>query len=529
MSVSEAQTTTPPQQQHMEQPHPAIMQTNSSDVHMSSIKYSTSGGRGRGHNDSDSGVGRSGSESGRGGGRGRGGRGRGRGPGRGIGRGSTGRGRGRGPGRGRGRNPNDGNVVSDGDGNSFNNNKDAPVCTFFLQNRCNHGSTCRFYHPAPPDTNGVCIPATNTNSEQEQEKKSRPSAPPYTSYPKRAFDAHKFKAITLAKQAQDDEPRPYQNLVGPFFSMDIECVATGYGYSKSHRSPCRVALVKDNGKGEGEIANIEMLLNVCVNLEKLEVVSYMTELTGTTEQECLGPDAKDLDHVRSMVKELLPSDAVLVGHSIQHDCEWLGLVEGVDFRECFDTSIIFRQRIPKNLGSAGNALRQIEMDVENSMNALNDASNNNNSADDGKSTNANGDDNECIPAPKPTPKPTPPVAPARDIINNGPDDSNVPIPTRYRVFSLRHTCINMLNIDMQENAHDPVMDAKYSLLLFHKYRKAPIAMLRAVRDSLHRSPATASFASGNPVLDGVVLSPIGYKMKGSARFIWRWWVGLHEK
>jgi hypothetical protein len=41
---------------------------------------------------------------------------------------------------------------------------------------------------------------------------------------------------------------------------------------------------------------------------------------------------------------------------------------------------------------------------------------------------------------------------------------------------------------------------------------------------LHRAPATASFASTNPVVDGVVLTLIGYKMKASARFIWAWWL-----
>jgi hypothetical protein len=45
-----------------------------------------------------------------------------------------------------------------------------------------------------------------------------------------------------------------------------------------------------------------------------------------------------------------------------------------------------------------------------------------------------------------------------------------------------------------------------------------------MRDSLHRSPATASFSSENPVIDGVVLSPLGFKMKACARFVWKWWM-----
>ena len=304
---------------------------------------------------------------------------------------------------------------------------------------------------------------------------------------KRTFDVFKFKAITLAKQAQDAEPRVYEKIVGPFYSIDVECVATGYGSSKHHRQPCRVALVQETKDGE-----MRMLLDEWVNLQNTNVVSYMTELTGSTEEQCLSPGTKSLIEVKSLVKEMLPSNAVLVGHSVKHDIEWLGLEEGIDFRSHIDTSIIFRQRIPKNLNSAGNVLRRIE----NSDRTHN-------------------------------------IQDSGDIFTkkreDAPDDSALPIPTRYRIFSLRHCCINLLDIDIQENAHDPVVDAKYSLILFKKYRGAPVQLLRAVRDSLHRSPTTASFASENPVIDGVVLSSIGFKMKASARFIWAWWLSVKIK
>ena len=381
------------------------------------------------------------------------------------GRGRGGRGRGFGRGRGRGRS---GDSTTAGRGQP-------PVCHFFLQNRCNFGDGCRFYHPP----NGIADTAVNPAVENVP-----PRIPPVAK--KRQFDVHKFNAINIAKQAQDAEPRPYENMEGPFYSMDIECVATGYGHSKRHREPCRVALVKDSGDGE-----ITTLLDECVNLSNMEVVSYMTELTGTTKQQCLDPEAKTLEEVRSMVQELLPTDAVLVGHSIEHDIEWLGLERGVDFREFFCTSILFRQRIPKNLNSAGNSLRRLEEDASEDV-------------DQSESKENELDGNK-----------------PKD--NDLPDDSNLPIPTRYRIFSLRHCCINMLDVDMQEASHDPTLDAKYSLVLFNKYRKAPGSMLRAVRDSLHRAPATASFASTNPVVDGVVLTHIGYRMKASARLIWVWW------
>jgi hypothetical protein len=292
-----------------------------------------------------------------------------------------------------------------------------------------------------------------------------------------------------------------------------------------------VALVKSittastTGEHKKEQTDVERLLDICVNLKDTDVISYMTELTGTTKEQCHGPDAKDLTEVRSMVQQLLPSNAVLVGHSIQHDIEWLGLIQGVDFKEYFDTSVLFRQRIPRNIGSAGNELRRLaEEEEETCSGGVGDGgeregivpspsseSNNNGSFDITNSTHSI-------------------MTQTRQKSDlEFPDDASLPIPTRYRVFSLRHCCINLLDIDMQENAHDPVMDAKYSLLLFHKYRKADATMLRAIRDSLHRSPVTASFASENPVVDGVVLSPLGYKMKASARFLWRWWMTVKHK
>lgn len=373
-------------------------------------------------------------------------------------------------GSGRGRSTRGRGAGGRANSNYSQNTSNPPVCRFFLQNRCSFGDQCRFYHPKDIDAASI-----------------QAQVPPYGGAlgyvaKKRQFDPNKSKAIDMAKRAQDSEPRPYADMVGPFYSLDIECVATGHGMSKKHRTPCRVALVRDDGDGE-----ITTVLDECINLEGVEVVSYMTELTGTTKEQCLDPNAKTLEEVREMVKTELGNTGVLVGQSISHDVDWLGLEQGNDFRESFCTSIIFRQRIPKNLNSAGNEIKRLEEADADSKDPKEIIEN---------STHSNLDEA---------------------------DDSNLPIPTRYRIFSLRHCCIHLLGDDIQDGSHDPVKDAKYSLLLFNKYRKAPVAMLRAVRDSLHRAPQTPSFASMNPVLDGVVLNTFGYKMKASARFIWKWW------
>ncbi len=476
---------------------------------------------------------------GSGGGRGRGpGRGRGRGRGgrgghgyhdngRGAGAGGRGRGRGRGPGRGgpgRGRGGNGADSTTNTDTTSTatatvtstnsdmntNSNAHMPVCRFFQQNRCSFGSNCRFFHP--PDTDTALAEENDTGTESGSCILTRSDSFKARSYS--AFDANKAKAIAMAKKAQDMEPRNYESLEGPFYSMDIECVAIGYGHSKFHRYPCRVALVKEEteseGDGEGDIIT---LFDEYVNLENISVVSYMTALSGTSEHQCQGPVAtKDLNGIRDVVKGLIPTNAVLVGHCIQHDIEWLGLKEGIDFREYFDTSVLFRQRVPKNLGSASNALKNNEQQQQQGTdtNIINSTSNGNGNG------NKNTDEKDSVHGA--------PNAWERD--DDSPDDSNLPFPTRYRTFSLRHCCLNILNEDIQGAAHDPVLDAKYSLLLFQKYKNAPVALLRAVRDSLHRSRPTASFASENPVVEGVCLSANGYRMKRAARCILAWWLRI---
>merc|ERR1712151_1442724 len=152
------------------------------------------------------------------------------------------------------------------------------------------------------------------------------------------------------------------------------------------------------------------------------VVSYLTPLTGLSKLLCSSEKAKPLDDVIMLVKEHLPTNAVLVGQSIQNDIDWLGLEQGKDYREALDIAEIFRQRIPDNIP---------EIVAQAKANPNSTFYDNNN--DDATPTQQQFDDDD--------------------------------FPTKYRLFSLRHTCLHLLNTDIQQSIHDPVIDAKYSLIL----------------------------------------------------------------
>jgi len=309
---------------------------------------------------------------------------------------------------------------------------------------------------------------------------------------KRVFDPYKAEAIARAKSAQDAMDRPWSTLQGPFYSIDVECVATGYGHGTAQRFPGRVAMVDAEG---------EMVLDELVRHDdggddddkgggrtRRKVVSYLTPLTGLTQEACQ-TRGRTLEEVANLVRSLLPPDAVLVGQSIHHDIDWLGLIKGVDYRDSVDLADVFANRIPRILETASNALKRKKEGGEPAEGQK----------------EPDGD----------------PADPA--------SDAWVGFPTRYRIFGLRHCCAHLLSVDMQTAHHDPVDDARYSMRLFRRYQEAPVALLRAVRDSLHRAPVTPGFAADHPVVDGVCMSRAGYAQKHAARFIWRWWQRVKER
>jgi len=338
---------------------------------------------------------------------------------------------------------------------------------------------------------------------------------------KRVFDPHKAMAIKAAKEAQDHEDRtkfvstakriPEEDAaeegkaeVSPLFSIDVECIATGYGScangindgcgnagstgkdvpssqynERSHRYPGRVAMVDSEGKVLADIT-------IRPPNDGAGVTSYLTPLTGLTAELCFGTDAKSLEEASDTIKRLLPQNGILVGQAIDHDVEWLGLTPGVDFERMVDISEIFRQRMPAGLREAADVLKKKEEGI-------------------------------CGDEQQPT-------------SDDKSSDAHLGFPTYYRHFSLRHVSLNLLSVDIQSGVHNPITDAQYSLLLFHKYRDSSVTQLRIVRDGLHRAPITPGFAQENgPVIDSVCLTRAGYRYKRAGRSILRWYQTVKKR
>ena len=111
------------------------------------------------------------------------------------------------------------------------------------------------------------------------------------------------------------------------------------------------------------------------------------------------------------------------------------------------------------------------------------------------------------------------------------DADGVEVTPRFKHYSLRHCCLVLLEVDMQknENSHDPVLDAKYSVMLFNRYRGKEQNEMKFVRDSLSRTSATDSFSIKYPVVDGVAMSKDGTRVMIMGQRICRWWKAISGK
>ncbi|KAG6578010.1 RNA exonuclease 4 [Phytophthora cinnamomi] len=119
-----------------------------------------------------------------------------------------------------------------------------------------------------------------------------------------------------------------RDIEGPFFAIDVECVATGNG--TNDRDVARIAVVDEDEK---------VVFDQYVKPTK-PIVSYLTQLTGITESNLEG--APDLEEALVRLKAILPVESVIVGQSIKKDLEWLTLQKPTDYKGEFDVADLFR-------------------------------------------------------------------------------------------------------------------------------------------------------------------------------------------
>lgn len=111
-------------------------------------------------------------------------------------------------------------------------------------------------------------------------------------------------------------------------SVDVECVATGRGHMD--RTPCWIAAVDVDGN---------VLVDLIVKVDKM--YSPLTEITGLTREDILERGVS-LDEAMKALRQVLGSDVLLIGQSIQSDIAWLNLTQGADYNEALDIAEKFR-------------------------------------------------------------------------------------------------------------------------------------------------------------------------------------------
>mmetsp|Transcript_19332 Transcript_19332/g.21640 ORF Transcript_19332/g.21640 Transcript_19332/m.21640 type:complete len:370 (-) Transcript_19332:58-1167(-) len=114
----------------------------------------------------------------------------------------------------------------------------------------------------------------------------------------------------------------------PFYSIDVECVATGPQHNQ--RSVAQISLVDQHE---------QVLLNLYIKQDK-PVASYIHALTGLTPEQL---DAGiELEEAMRQIRAVLPKESVLVGQNILKDVTWLKLEEGKDFAGMQDLAGLWR-------------------------------------------------------------------------------------------------------------------------------------------------------------------------------------------
>eukprot|EP01086_Lenisia_limosa_P002141 TRINITY_DN1467_c1_g2_i1.p1 TRINITY_DN1467_c1_g2~~TRINITY_DN1467_c1_g2_i1.p1 ORF type:complete len:476 (+),score=108.54 TRINITY_DN1467_c1_g2_i1:158-1585(+) len=136
-------------------------------------------------------------------------------------------------------------------------------------------------------------------------------------------EPHKTRASEMARGFIPSR-RPDEVVV----SIDVECAASGYGHNQ--RTPVLIGMV--NAKGE-------QILRVVIKPE-VEIVSYLTDLTGVTKEDCDAGVSFE-EAIKQVKAKLDPEVTRIVGYSIHSDIEWLQLTQGKDFKDLFNLTEYF--------------------------------------------------------------------------------------------------------------------------------------------------------------------------------------------
>jgi DNA polymerase III epsilon subunit-like protein len=97
------------------------------------------------------------------------------------------------------------------------------------------------------------------------------------------------------------------------------------------------------------------LVDVAIAVPRL--FSPLTEYTQMTADDIAA--GIPLEDVREMVRAHVGPHGILVGHSVEHDINWLELVEGVDYESYRDTAQVFAIRRPGQTNPTPLSLQQV--------------------------------------------------------------------------------------------------------------------------------------------------------------------------
>ncbi|OQR82077.1 hypothetical protein THRCLA_23247 [Thraustotheca clavata] len=209
----------------------------------------------------------------------------------------------------------------------------APPCRFFASvNGCMKGDSCQFRHEGVGKVKQAPKKPTSKRGPCHfyQQGQCRNGAQCSFTHDDGLNDA--MNKLSIASAPEESDTILTRDLLGPFFAIDVECVATGKNYLD--RDVARIAVVSENEA---------TVFDAYVKPSK-PIVSYLTQLTGITARHL--ENARSLQEVLIDLKAILPKDCVLVGQSVDKDVEWLGLKEQEDFREIFDVAKLFCMPLP---------------------------------------------------------------------------------------------------------------------------------------------------------------------------------------